>query len=599
MEGNSTVGQIQSCNIDTYDNGLFINPGTVKAMYDCNIYTTTTAVSAGPVVITPNSTLNIYSGTYFGEGTTTVTFYGGTSNIDLTIHGGLYKAGTATSGKTSGLNGISPKKYYPAGYGVADEPDENGFYWVGKKSDVLSTLTVNVTPKAATLILKDAAGTTLTAESGVDGTYVFKHILGGSYSYTVEASGYKTKTGIIPVGLLTMSVDIELESMSGGNSNPTAKTAKGGTVITSGGVYAIEDGATGTITIATREPVTLMGKGINPADKFSDLTIDCAAGTDLTIQNLYIWNNFGQGTAAGATNPGDYAINFTGQGNTLRFEGVNLLEGQEYVQSAVIHVAKGTSLTLDGTGTPYLYKYSQGACIGGNSYEACDTIDFAGGTILVKGSKTGAVVGGDAEATGLNAGQINGDIIFSGADVTLITVSQGAAIRSSNQGACAGDVYVTGGSLTVISSYNTGIGSGGGNVGGNGTVYVSGGSFKATRTGNSFYAIGDDAGKAGNGVHDQAWVNYGLVKAAIKSGSGSDVSLLTFDTSKLRKSASVFNVTLDGKRFTSFLHTHKYAGNGSRVTVENFDYDNDQNLYLFLTKGEHNLTVNSETFKIA
>ena len=83
------------------------------------------------------------------------------------------------------------------------------------------------------------------------------------------------------------------------------------------------------------------------ADKFSDLTLECAANANLTIQNLYIQNNVGLGTPSGQTTEvGYHIINFPAGNNSLNFEGINLLENQEYVKAAGIHVPPTSNLTI-------------------------------------------------------------------------------------------------------------------------------------------------------------------------------------------------------------------------------------------------------------
>lgn len=163
-------------------------------------------------------------------------------------------------------------------------------------------------------------------------------------------------------------------------------TVNGGDTITAGGAYHVAPGATGTITINAGLEVTLVGGGVaNEPNR--ELSVDCGEGVILTIRDLFVSNNADINL-----------LNFTGSGNRLLAAGVNVLEGMVYNAKAVLHVGPETQLTIDGAeenGTLYLYKYTAGSGIGGDAYEANGKINFAGGNLFIKGSKTGAVIGND------------------------------------------------------------------------------------------------------------------------------------------------------------------------------------------------------------
>ena len=267
------------------------------------------------------------------------------------------------------------------------------------------------------------------------GTYVYQLYEGKTYFYQVSAAGYTGKVGSYTVTDGGGSVNVTLVAVNTG-------TITGGQTISTGGTYYLTTGATGVISIGTTDPVTIVGTGVAaapaPADKFSALTLRCTvAGANLTIQDLYICNT---------TNLN--LIDFTGTGNNLKIAGTNMLEQMSYAAASMIHVGADTAVTIGGTGTLYMYKYCTGAGIGGNAGEANGAITLAGGTILIKGSKTGALIGNDL----CGAAGIIGNISITGGDITLINKAQGAAIGGSRL-SYGGNVYLKGGTLTIISDF--------------------------------------------------------------------------------------------------------------------------------------------------
>lgn len=68
-------------------------------------------------------------------------------------------------------------------------------------------------------------------------------------------------------------------------------------VITDGGVYTLAEGATGTITIRTTDPVTVTGAGVTidktgkiTSDSYENLKFDCsgAPGVKLTLRDMFL-----------------------------------------------------------------------------------------------------------------------------------------------------------------------------------------------------------------------------------------------------------------------------------------------------------------------
>ncbi len=576
--------------------------GKIDGVYDCNVtlpdsmaLVSGKANSFAAPVFTQLGEINVYSGTFDGgKG------YSAKMNREgiITIYGGKFKGvqNLDTKSNTSGIHN-SGSVIIPNGYFLAENPDENGFYEVSAKTE-MRTATFVLTPTDASISVyptedQSAKLTPLTLDGQAEGNVSFEIEAGKEYTYSVSKDGYESKNGTIRMDqVTTLKIPVELQVSGSGQQVDT--TINGGSVITSGGEYTLADNATGTIVILTREPVTIVGKGISKDDeanaKFSDLSIDCSiSGVDLTIKDLWINDNVGKGTPEGDTNFGMNVINFTGKDNTLRFEGKNLLETQEYVQGAGIHVGKGDSLTIDGTGTLYIYKYSQGAGIGGNSFEASGSVTFAGGDVFIKGSKTGPLVGGDVLVTD---GDVNDPIYITGGNVVLINKAQGAAIGSSKSGKCAGDVYLKGGNLTIISDFiGSAIGYGGNADSDPGNLYVSGGSFKAMRTTNSTIMNGDSS------VH---FVDDSLVTAAKHNGDGTkDVELLKLDTSNIPSSDGIYNVTTDkGFTYSGGLHNYYYT-ESKTYTPDNFGYEpGDTDLYLYLPTDTKLLTVNGKEFNV-
>ncbi len=532
--------------------------------------------------------IKIGSGTYISIDGSPLHANGGRKGI-IQVYDGRFKP--KAGDKVWSVDGAEPTMLRED-YEFSATPDSEGFYTV-VPGQTTGTFTLTVTPADAVVVVKDASNAVqspLPTSNAAGGVYRYELVKKSEYTYSVSKSGMKTQSGPVRLGdRAELGVTIALEQ-AGAVVPVTPGTISGGTTITSGGTYTIQSGATGTIVVMTKESVTLVGSGISsPDSKFSDLTFDCSvAGANLTLKDIWINNNVGRGTASGDVNFGLNIINFTGKGNQLNVEGESLLETQEYVQGAGIHVPKGADLFIGGSGTLYLYKYSQGAGIGGNSYEACGTITFGGADVFIKGSKTGPLVGGDS----LLGGVKNDPVYITGGTVVLINKANGAAIGASKQGKGAGPVYLQNGNLTIISDFlGSAIGYGGDRSGSAGTLYVSGGSFKAVRTDNSLKMNSDSATQT---------VDDTLVTATKRNGSDTKaVSRLIFDTSMLSKKANGFDVSgSTGFTYSGGFHEHRYT-ESTTSTVSNFGYDgSDKNLYFYLPMESQTLTVNDEKFQV-
>jgi hypothetical protein len=375
-----------------------------------------------------------------------------------------------------------------------------------------------------------------------------------------------------------------------------------------GGTYVIDRGVSdATITVSTTDEVTVAGSGIGPADVHEELEITYSVeGGTLNISDLYVHNGVGA-TSSNQTGKGRHIVDFKGGENSLTITGKSLFDHDGYIEAAGIHVPSLSTLVMSAPGTLYMYKRSQGSGIGGDSYEASGNITFTGGHLFLKGSKTGALIGGDAGAAGITkpgSTGTNGDITFSGGEVVLVAKAQGAAIGSSHLGTCAGDVYLTGANLTVILDWNAGIGHGGGapQDAPSGRLYVTGGSLKVSRTANSYFGIGDDPTRAINGSSVPAYTDDALVDAEMLGSEGTAVELLVFDTTLLTESTGDFTVYADGTSvpfYTGGLHGYRYT-ESMVSTPANFGIDTtDTCLYLYLTPEDHTLRVDDTAFDVS
>lgn len=266
-----------------------------------------------------------------------------------------------------------------------------------------------------------------------------------------ENNGYPVLTGINGTG-------------TGGSTDPETPVI-GDVSITTGGTYTVTGDAV--LTVSTSDAVTIKGNG---TDDYS-VTINCTAAANLTIEDLQI-------TAPASTSAN--IINFTTGSNTLNISGSNLLENDRSasgaLNNAAIRVPSGVTLNITGDGTLYLYKNSMGAGIGSNTSEASGTINFNHtGNIFVKGSMTGALVGGD---TGV------GDITINDGILNMFVNARGAGIGGSNQ--CnGGDVTLNGGNVKITCDFaGHAIGSGASGTNG-GTLTINGGSLYVEKTSNS------------------------------------------------------------------------------------------------------------------
>ncbi len=207
-----------------------------------------------------------------------------------------------------------------------------------------------------------------------------------------------------------------------------------GSVIEEGGTYQLEPyTSNGTLTIATTDPVTIVGSGIT-SGKSDYFTIDCAvAGVNLTLRDVRIDN---------ATECNCSALRFTGTGNVLTIEGENSLQ-QCYNNSgdlAIVYVPSGGNLTIQGDGTLYMYKHSYGcSAIGADGVGASGDIKISGGTLRILAMNGGAAIGGEQ----------GGSVTIDGGDVAMY-------VRTRTTGLLGSSVSVTGGTVSIGAASDAG-----------------------------------------------------------------------------------------------------------------------------------------------
>ena len=329
--------------------------------------------------------------------------------------------------------------------------------------------------------------------------------------------------------------------------------------------------------------VTIAGDGVDTADMRSTITIECAENTALTLENLYIKNS-ATGTSptpGGEVAAGASVVRFTGAGNVLNISGTVLLETTTYVSSAGIAVNAGTDLTITGSEDSYfyMYKYSQGCGIGADANNANGTITINSGNILIKGSKTGAIIGNDTAGNAALEAKI-GKITINGGNIALATMSQGAAIGGSRMSK-AGDVAINGGSVFILSDFTgSAIGAGArmnGTAANNGTLTLgTAASLKVVRTGNSLGTTPAAAQHLNDSLVRDAIANTGTAKyqCAIPV-SGSTVTVEE-DT-----------LLYSGANPTVFPFTESTSS-----TMANWGTPTNGYVYLYLTGEDHFVTVN-------
>lgn len=215
---------------------------------------------------------------------------------------------------------------------------------------------------------------------------------------------------------------------------------------------------------------------------YKNVTINCAAGTKLTIEDLNIQNDTGIS-----------AIVFTGTNNTLTVNGLNLLDCGSAAKPAIAiedtasvtiggagelrakggddsaaigagsSVSVGT-ITINSSGKVIALGGVNGAGIGGGNNSSVGTINILNGEIGVEGGAGGAGIGGGATCAG-------GEIIISDGHTLSYGTNEGAGIGYGNEGYGILTIDITGG-IVETRGGEDGAGIGYGNNAGDGSITI-------------------------------------------------------------------------------------------------------------------------------
>ncbi len=223
------------------------------------------------------------------------------------------------------------------------------------------------------------------------------------------------------------------------------------------GTYQIPANLSKTITITDEaHDVWLIGNAANSGSApYSNLTIDSKNDNlHLTIQDLHISNDSSCRSSA---------IVFTGTGNTLKLAGDNTMTAHNYCSKAMISVAPGVELSIEGAGTLHLNSeaYCDGAGIGGHAGKGSGKITVNSGHFDINGTGGGAAIGAGANNADteilINNGTFDIDMSLRNEPMSNLSVS-GAAIGSgyyANDGTTK--ITINNGSFTGFTQVNSAI----------------------------------------------------------------------------------------------------------------------------------------------
>ncbi len=348
---------------------------------------------------------------------------------------------------------------------------------------------------------------------------------GGSVAYGADFTAYAASESDMPA-----------ESVSVVSAGDTIKT---------GGTYEVSTKAvSGTITVATTEPVVLDGSA---GGNHSYLTIECVEGVNLTIQDL---------TIASPDNDDTSAIRFTGTGNTLTVEGENSVQNCTPFDDAkaLICVPEDADLTINGDGvlSIYLKADGTGAGIGADTSGTCGRIVFDGATVLVRNTKWSVPIGGEK----------GGEVVFQSGEVVVY-----GDTAANTPLVMADAVFLQGGTVTLTQ---------------NGRNDYSILTSVLTVTGGSL--LSDDATIYGDIVDGEG--NAAAYCEVTTDASAADTTSFATTGSYTAAESDIYTVLVDGETFyTGYGHVHDVSGN----------VVSSGRLGLYLAKTDHVLTVNGVT----
>ena len=281
--------------------------------------------------------------------------------------------------------------------------------------------------------------------------------------------------------------------------------------VTSGGVYTIESGYTGTIKINTTDAVTIDGSSAGELSTVNILVESDIA--DLTIKDLkfnfssYYSNSpiqFGVGVGNKLTILGDNSFNLN-----LNDIGINIGGGLEITDAST-----GT-LSVSSTSTA-----SDTPCIG-TSKKATSSADIIinGGIINVTNDGYGAGIGSGAYGS-------MGNIIIN--DGTITAISKYGAGIGCGANSTVESIVLNGGTMDSTSNFGAGIGSGYGGEGKStassvGSIKITGGDITATSKKGAGIGSGDgySASEGFGSTVNEILISGGKIKSSGTGGEGS------------------------------------------------------------------------------
>lgn len=259
----------------------------------------------------------------------------------------------------------------------------------------------------------------------------------------------------------------------------------GNYVIREDGYYTIPANLNKSVKITDNaRNVTIEGAVENTADKpYSDLSFvsDVTEGLNLTIVNLNV-------TASSSS-----VITFAGADDTLTLVGENTIKGIDgrYLSKALISVAQGVGLTVNGSGILNLYVPGNGygAGIGGAAGKNAGSITVDSGVLNITNYSGGAGIGGGSngsvESVTINGGVINVDcLLFDGGWSNNLTIN-GAGIGtgdtvSGSNAATVAEITINGGEINGTTSTDAaviGVSYGGYSGYGSARITINGGNL--------------------------------------------------------------------------------------------------------------------------
>ena len=216
----------------------------------------------------------------------------------------------------------------------------------------------------------------------------------------------------------------------------------------------------------------------------ANVKISIADGATVTLKNLSI-------NASGTCTSGNHA-GITCPGNaTISLEGTNTVKGF-YEDYPGIHIAKGKTLYIKGSGTLNAIGGGYGAGIGAGYDISCGNIEIQDGTVNAQGGKQSAGIGSGVY---YSSSSDCGTITISGGTVNATGGVSASGIGSGEKGTCS-DITISGGTVNAKGGENnsgvgTGAGIGSGKNGTCGNITIANTVTKVTATSsNAPHSIG-------------------------------------------------------------------------------------------------------------